>query len=916
MSSDSSSPSARDYPRVVLVVLAVVATVLAAVLLPALGSSGLAGSPAQSLFPGDSLSSNNATSGSPGQGTSSTGGLPGAGSVDGSGSGGGAAGGGLGALNPTSSTDIGGSIGTQAFRSQNTTVHLTVQSTAPAYWRTGAYDRYTGSGWERSSPTRSPYDSPLPTGDVRGERVEYEVTLNRSATSLPTVWRPATVSGIDDLAVTEHRALRTAGVLRPGTSFRGTSYRAPREPRVLQATGRSYPAAIEDRYTTLPTDTSPRLVELTDNITADATTPYGEAAAIEKWLEANKGYSLNVSRTSDNIAETFVFEMDEGYCEYFATSMTVMLRTQGIPARYVVGYSTGAEIAPSTYEVRGMNAHAWVEVYFEDIGWVQFDPTPGSERLQQEQQAIQESDTTSDYTPREEGSPGETFTPQDDAQNTTLPTDNQTTNRTASGYDVSLNRTAVPGATVEVTVTREESPVVDEPIFFNGERIGTTDERGTVTGIVPYTNTLQIQIGASSTIETVAPSPDVSTGRVYSRATAVGDGVVQRGNNVTISVETNATVTVSGDPLPGNTVTVIATVRGVPVTDASVVVAGEQVTATGEDGRAAVRLPERSGNVTVAIERGPVNGSTTVSLPTLNVSVAPAGPLALPLAPATVTVTADDTPVSNATVVVTGGETAKTAIDGTASVQLPLASRATVTATAYGLSADATLPGLFTNLGIVVVALVLVVGGPLWLFARRGYRPRRLLGLLAGIPFRIVRYAQLVLITLAARGDDLLVRVLQRIWDSILALADLVRGRVQPGELRDRLVAWLRAQWTTRRSRSEQPPSSPTAATTGEPDPDRLSIRAAWQRFLQRVSVSRPSTRTPGEIARHAIRTDGLPGKPVAALRDAFREVEYGNRAATERAERAERAVDAIEREQETGTDERDERAATDGGTH
>ncbi len=65
--------------------------------------------------------------------------------------------------------------------------------------------------------------------------------------------------------------------------------------------------------------------------------------------------------------------MDEGYCVYFATTMVTMLRTQGIPARMTVGYTSGQRIDENQWVVRGLNSHAWVEVYFPDQGWVQFD---------------------------------------------------------------------------------------------------------------------------------------------------------------------------------------------------------------------------------------------------------------------------------------------------------------------------------------------------------------------------------------------------------------------------------------------------------------------------------------------------------------------------------------------------------------
>ncbi|MFB6151211.1 MAG: DUF4129 domain-containing transglutaminase family protein, partial [Haloarculaceae archaeon] len=84
----------------------------------------------------------------------------------------------------------------------------------------------------------------------------------------------------------------------------------------------------------------------------------------------------------------FLFEMDAGYCTYYATTMVTMLRTQDIPARFVVGYTPGERVDRDEWVVRGYNAHAWVEVYFPDVGWVRFDPTPAQPRRAAEQEEL------------------------------------------------------------------------------------------------------------------------------------------------------------------------------------------------------------------------------------------------------------------------------------------------------------------------------------------------------------------------------------------------------------------------------------------------------------------------------------------------------------------------------------------------
>jgi hypothetical protein len=80
--------------------------------------------------------------------------------------------------------------------------------------------------------------------------------------------------------------------------------------------------------------------------------------------------------TDQDIADYFLFDLKKGYCDYYATTMVVMARSVGLPARLVAGYASGTYIpTTATYIVRGADAHAWTEVYFDDIGWVEFEPT-------------------------------------------------------------------------------------------------------------------------------------------------------------------------------------------------------------------------------------------------------------------------------------------------------------------------------------------------------------------------------------------------------------------------------------------------------------------------------------------------------------------------------------------------------------
>lgn len=126
---------------------------------------------------------------------------------------------------------------------------------------------------------------------------------------------------------------------------------------------------------------TPRLAAFTDELRAANPTPWQYTAALMAWMQANVTYTTDLPAPSGpdaNLVEEFLFEWQRGHCEYFATSLVVLLRAQGIPARIVNGFLGGDfnEVG-NFYAVRQANAHSWVEVYFPDRGWMEVDPTPG-----------------------------------------------------------------------------------------------------------------------------------------------------------------------------------------------------------------------------------------------------------------------------------------------------------------------------------------------------------------------------------------------------------------------------------------------------------------------------------------------------------------------------------------------------------
>ena len=301
-------------------------------------------------------------------------------------------------LSNTDAMSIQGSIELSA------TVRLTVESENSAYWKTGSYDLYTGDGWTRQGEATGNLGRlSSPRGDSRTLR--QTVTVESPTRVIPAAWRPVAVSGIEDPLATRSGELQSRQPLEAGDSYTVRSERPEATSALLTQSGGDYPDRIVEAYTQLPESTPDRVRQRSSRLTANANTPYETALTIERWLKNNYDYSLDVPPPGNNVADEFLFEREQGYCTYFATTMAVMLRTQGIPARMAVGYTPGERVGEDEWVVRGYNSHAWVEVYFPEVGWVQFDPTPAgprenteNDRLDQAREDGEENVDTSETT--------------------------------------------------------------------------------------------------------------------------------------------------------------------------------------------------------------------------------------------------------------------------------------------------------------------------------------------------------------------------------------------------------------------------------------------------------------------------------------------------------------------------------------
>lgn len=218
---------------------------------------------------------------------------------------------------------------------------------------------------------------PLEPNDFR--LVRYRVVMEPIGTNV--LFLPATpvelAGRFREINVDESGSILNADRNRLTESYEGIS-QVPAFPlsRMRTASG-PMPPDVTALYLQLP-PLDDRVHELAAKITKGKANDFDRAAAIERHLRESYGYTLNLGNNApaDPIAY-FLFDRKQGHCEYFASSMAVMLRTIGIPSRIVNGFRTGEyNDLTGNYIIRARDAHTWVEAYLPGLGWTTFDPTP------------------------------------------------------------------------------------------------------------------------------------------------------------------------------------------------------------------------------------------------------------------------------------------------------------------------------------------------------------------------------------------------------------------------------------------------------------------------------------------------------------------------------------------------------------
>ncbi|MCF8566332.1 transglutaminase-like domain-containing protein [Alicyclobacillus tolerans] len=312
-----------------------------------------------------------------------------------------------------------------------------------AYLRGQSYSTYTGKGWVQSNMVRIPVGSGsnLPQGtNTDFSNLPFDVVKQRIAVlaknfSANVIFggysiQQVTGSGVGNGLYYLNQAsdsLFATDFLKSGQVYSVDSRELQDPTQVLTqleshpnaAAQQGIPPQVAQVYLQLPASLPKQVGALAQKLTRNDSTELKKVESIEGYLKNNFQYTTTdvpvPGRNQDYVAQ-FLFETQRGYCNNFSSAMAVMLRTVGVPTRWVTGFTQGSQDFNYTgpgqrYIVTNADAHSWVEVYFPGVGWVPFDPTPGFSMTFAQGQASQ-SGTVPPVTPKNTPQPKPTKTPQ------------------------------------------------------------------------------------------------------------------------------------------------------------------------------------------------------------------------------------------------------------------------------------------------------------------------------------------------------------------------------------------------------------------------------------------------------------------------------------------------------------------------
>lgn len=279
-------------------------------------------------------------------------------------------------------------------------VVMRVRSQAEGFWRVMAFDRYTGQGWEVSQNDRTQtltrgnwsfrFSLPLPvTLNKTREIVQTYTIVSDLPNVIPALSEPKEVYfPTQEIAIDAERGLRSPVGLSEGITYSVVSEVPYRDRTRLQRGSTFLKPPKNSRHVQLPPSIAEKIRTETERILATSETElkstYEQALYLGQYLKQRYTIQpdLPLLEPGEDLASAFLFQYKGGYPDHFSTTLTVMLRSIGIPSRLVVGFAPG-EFNPFTgmYVVRNTDAYAMTEMFIPKFGWFTIDPIPGHELI-------------------------------------------------------------------------------------------------------------------------------------------------------------------------------------------------------------------------------------------------------------------------------------------------------------------------------------------------------------------------------------------------------------------------------------------------------------------------------------------------------------------------------------------------------
>lgn len=262
---------------------------------------------------------------------------------------------------------------------------FTVTAEEPSYWRIAGLDTFEDDIWKVAG-NFSPEDGDLPGQDLGGSRTELVQSVNIKALAaiwLPAAFAPASINEASTEVTwnSETSSLTVANDVpdSDGVTYTVVSKLPAFSADELRAAPNDIPDEIAERYLDVPGDISPTMLSLARDLTADSTNRYDQMRALQDHFRQYR-YEVRLGPRGEDPIETFLAER-EGFCQQFAGTFALMARSLGVPSRVATGFTWGDqgvdEEGRTIYTVTGRHTHAWPEIYFQGLGWVPFEPTPG-----------------------------------------------------------------------------------------------------------------------------------------------------------------------------------------------------------------------------------------------------------------------------------------------------------------------------------------------------------------------------------------------------------------------------------------------------------------------------------------------------------------------------------------------------------